>query len=158
VGLEPTTYRLTAGCSAIELPRNVPIWQRPTLPRRLHLSTIGAERLNFCVRYGYRCFPLAIATKSFQLIVVSLGLTLWPLTLSLYQVTKNIIHCFLSLVNYLFLHFCPLFNFTVNHISGQALDLLVPISLKHYCSYTLGLSTKLSSWSLTTFTVWEISS
>ena len=63
VGLEPTTYRLTAGCSTIELPRNI-IWQRPTLPGRLHPSTIGAERLNFCVRYGNRCVPLAIITRS----------------------------------------------------------------------------------------------
>ena len=38
------------------------IRQRPTLPGRLQPSTIGAEGLNFCVRYGYRWFPFAIAT------------------------------------------------------------------------------------------------
>ena len=75
VGLEPTTTRLTAECSAIELLRNMEgtetektlflrkgIRRRPTLPGRLQPSTIGAERLNFCVRDGYRWNPLAIAT------------------------------------------------------------------------------------------------
>ena len=38
------------------------IRQRPTLPGRLQPSTIGAERLNFCVRYGNRWIPFAIAT------------------------------------------------------------------------------------------------
>ena len=38
------------------------IRRRPTLPGRLQPSTIGAERLNFCVRDGYRWNPLAIAT------------------------------------------------------------------------------------------------
>ena len=36
--------------------------QRPTLPGRVQPSTIGAEGLNCCVRYGYRWFPFAIAT------------------------------------------------------------------------------------------------
>ena len=36
--------------------------QRPTLPGRLQPSTIGAERLNFCVRYGNRWIPFAIVT------------------------------------------------------------------------------------------------
>ena len=38
------------------------IRQRPTLPDRLQPSTIGAERLNFCVRYGNRWIPFAIVT------------------------------------------------------------------------------------------------
>ena len=63
VGLEPTTYRLTAGCSAIELPKKTLYWRLPTLPGRYHPSTIGVKRLNFCVRYGYRCLPLAIVTR-----------------------------------------------------------------------------------------------
>ena len=61
VGLEPTTLRLTAECSAIELLRNS-FRRRPTLPGRCQPSTIGAERLNFCVRYGNRWDPLAIVT------------------------------------------------------------------------------------------------
>ena len=38
--------------------------QRPTLPGRLQPSTIGAQGLNFCVRYGNRWIPFAIATGS----------------------------------------------------------------------------------------------
>ena len=41
------------------------IRQRPTLPGRLQPSTIGAERLNFCVRYGNRWAPFAITTGIF---------------------------------------------------------------------------------------------
>ena len=62
VGLEPTTYRLTAGCSAIELPK-IMAWRRATLPGRLHPSTIAAEMLNFRVRYGNGCVHLAIVTR-----------------------------------------------------------------------------------------------
>src|SRR5437667_4900702 len=36
--------------------------RRPTLPGSCPPSTIGAEGLNFSVRNGKRCFPLAIAT------------------------------------------------------------------------------------------------
>ncbi len=36
--------------------------QRPTLPRARARSTIGAEGLNFRVRDGIGCFPLAMAT------------------------------------------------------------------------------------------------
>ena len=61
VGLEPTTLRLTAECSAIELLRNK-FRQRPSLPGRVQPSTFGAKRLNFCVRNGNRWDPLAIAT------------------------------------------------------------------------------------------------
>ena len=84
VGLEPTTLRLTAECSAIELLRNIfsfslPLCSRagktsvppapcgsrqlPTLPSRSQLSTISVWRLNFCVRYGYRWFPFAFVTE-----------------------------------------------------------------------------------------------
>ncbi len=75
VGLEPTTYRLTAGRSAIELWRNrlekmqnasfpCGFRRRPTLPGRVQPSTIGAEGLNFCVRNGNRWNPFAIATEN----------------------------------------------------------------------------------------------
>src|SRR3954447_20225294 len=40
--------------------------RRPTLPGPFGPSTIGAERLNFSVRNGKRCFPLAIATESLR--------------------------------------------------------------------------------------------
>ena len=67
VGFEPTTPRLTAECSTVELLRNFEFRQRPTLPEGLPSSTIGAEGLNFCVRNGYRCFPFAIVTGIFTL-------------------------------------------------------------------------------------------
>ena len=66
VGLEPTTTRLTAECSAIELLRIIGIRQRPTLPGRFQPSTISAKRLNFCVRDGNRWIPLAITTGNFS--------------------------------------------------------------------------------------------
>jgi hypothetical protein len=37
--------------------------RRPTLPGPRGPSTIGAEGLNFSVRNGKRCIPLAIATE-----------------------------------------------------------------------------------------------
>ena len=40
--------------------------RRPILPDRFQSSTFGAQRLNFCVRYGYRWNPLAIVTGIFQ--------------------------------------------------------------------------------------------
>lgn len=36
---------------------------RPTLPRSEPRSTIGDERLNFCVRNGNRCTPFSISTN-----------------------------------------------------------------------------------------------
>ena len=69
VGFEPTTVRLTAECSTTELLRNNDICktarQRPTLTRGQPLTTIGAEKLNFRVRYGNGCDLLAIATGLF---------------------------------------------------------------------------------------------
>ena len=64
VGLEPTAYRLTAGCSTIELPWNI-TWLRLTLPGGCPPSTISAQELNFCVRNGNRCILLAIITTYF---------------------------------------------------------------------------------------------
>ena len=37
--------------------------RRPTLPGSYPPSTISAEGLNFCVRYGNRCDPFAIVTR-----------------------------------------------------------------------------------------------
>ena len=67
VGLEPTTLRLTAECSAIELLRNIGMRRRSTLPGRVQPSTIDVLRLNFCVRYGNRWNPQAIATAKGEL-------------------------------------------------------------------------------------------
>src|SRR3954453_11509056 len=67
VGLEPTTDRLTADSSTTELLRNgkITAWQRPTLTGAPAPTTIGAEKLNFRVRYGNGCDLLAIITRLF---------------------------------------------------------------------------------------------
>ena len=43
------------------------IRRRPILPGRVQPSTFGAEGLNFCVRYGNRWDPFAIATGNSSL-------------------------------------------------------------------------------------------
>ena len=53
VGFEPTTLRLTAGCSTAELTRNIK-WQQPILPVGCPTSTFGAAELNFCVAFEIR--------------------------------------------------------------------------------------------------------
>ena len=64
VGFEPTTDRLTADSSTTELLRNnITAWQRPTLTGAPAPTTIGAEKLNFRVRYGNGCDLFAIATR-----------------------------------------------------------------------------------------------
>ena len=42
-------------------------WQRPTLTGGEAPTTIGAEKLNFRVRYGNGCDLLAIVTRLFYL-------------------------------------------------------------------------------------------
>ena len=61
-GFEPSTYRLTAERSTVELSRNI-IWRRPTLPQGYPCSTIGALKLNLRVRYGNGCYLQAIITR-----------------------------------------------------------------------------------------------
>ena len=65
VGLEPTTDRLTADSSTTELLRNnyITAWQCPTLTGTHVPTTIGAEKLNFRVRYGNGCDLLAIIAR-----------------------------------------------------------------------------------------------
>ena len=46
------------------------IRQRPTLPQIITCSTIGAEGLNFRVRNGIGCIPLAIATGKRSIFLV----------------------------------------------------------------------------------------
>jgi hypothetical protein len=65
VSLSSDKYYITTFLALCQLPfaesgfRNQ---RRPTLPGSLPPSTISAEGLNFCVRYGYRCFPFAFVT------------------------------------------------------------------------------------------------
>ena len=76
VGLEPTTLRLTAECSAIELLRK--IWERLRLiltslcwrvlifPDRRQSSIFSTTELNFCVRNGNRWTLCVIHTNFFM--------------------------------------------------------------------------------------------
>ncbi len=59
--------RRPSACKADALPAELILQyvnarQRPTLTRGQPLTTIGAEKLNFRVRYGNGCDLLAIAT------------------------------------------------------------------------------------------------
>ena len=63
VGLEPTTDRLTADSSTTELLRNEESLAMSYSHRGKPPTTIGAEELNFRVRYGNGCDLFAIATK-----------------------------------------------------------------------------------------------
>src|ERR1022692_1191355 len=53
-------------------PQREHVRRRPTLPRSLPRSTIGAEGLNFRVRNGTGCFPFAMATETLWRCVVLL--------------------------------------------------------------------------------------
>ena len=63
VGLEPTTNRLTADCSTTELLRNNICLATSYSHRGKPPTTIGAEELNFRVRYGNGCDLFAIITR-----------------------------------------------------------------------------------------------
>ena len=63
VGFEPTTDRLTADCSTTELLRNNSCLATSYSHRGKTPTTIGAEKLNFRVRYGNGCDLLAIITR-----------------------------------------------------------------------------------------------
>ena len=93
--------------------------RRPTLPRSLPRSTIGAEGLSFRVRNGAGRFPLAMATE-----------TLWR-----YQSDPDRISGTAQWTRSIKILLC-----------GQALGLLVPVSYTHYCASTSGLSTQCSRW------------
>ena len=98
--------------------------RRPTLPRSLPRSTIGAGGLNFSVRNGKRCIPAAIVTLSKK---------------------RQVFGCMArALARLAFEN--RIARSQKNH---QALDLLVPLGYIHRCTYTCGLSTWWSTRSLT---------
>ncbi len=73
VGLEPTTPRLTAACSTIELRRNItgpnstelrPVLAPPIFPGRHQPSIVGRSELNYRVRNGNGWTLALIGTNS----------------------------------------------------------------------------------------------
>ena len=94
--------------------------QRPTLPGRVQPSTIGAEGLNFCVRYGNRWDPFAIITGNCELFL--------PHTLTTAQLFDLNFYAFSPI---------SLPDFACN----QALDRLVSSSYIRYRTSTDDLST-----------------
>ena len=139
MGLEPTTYRLTAGCSAVELLRNTN-WLRPTLPGPCGPSTIGDEELNCCVRDGNRCILFSIIA----ILVFFNNLEFSIIFIDEININKFLILCqyinFSQILTFLY-SVCTLKTAYHNPKLGQVLDLLVLISYIHYCTYTLSLST-----------------
>ena len=85
VGFEPTTYRLTAGCSTTELLRNDLAWQRPILTGGDPPTTFGAETLNFRVRHGNGCGRFAIATRHREIVLSKLKIHQFTQTIRLDQ-------------------------------------------------------------------------
>ena len=98
------------------------IRRRPTLPGRVQPSTIGADGLNFCVRYGNRWNPFAIATGN--------GLLLSIRTLTTAQVKDDCV----------FLTFPYSLRPSSQSRWNQALDLLVSSSSIRYRTSTDDLS------------------
>ena len=72
VGFEPTTDRLTADSSTTELLRNEVCLAMSYSHRGKPPTTIGAEELNFRVRYGNGCDLFAIATKQIESVLSKL--------------------------------------------------------------------------------------
>ena len=62
--------RRPSACKADALPAelilHITAWQRPTLTGTRVPTTIGAEKLNFRVRYGNGCDLLALITRLFN--------------------------------------------------------------------------------------------
>ena len=103
------------------------IRRRPTLPGRFQPSTIGAKRLNFCVRDGYRWFPLAIVTGN---------CILFSCFSHLQNRTVKV-----DLKASLLFAFSPLLRSSPRPISIS--------KLPHYCAFTADLSTLSSLRGLT---------
>ena len=100
--------------------------RRPTLPQPLGCSTIGAERLNFRVRYGTGCFPFRYGRRNSFNLHKPHGFVGREL-----HVDANTV-VFVVLCTWL----------------GQALGLLVPVGWA-LLLYTSGLSTPCSVGGLT---------
>ena len=99
--------------------------RRPSLPHGPPCSTIGAEKLNFRVRNGAGCFPLAMITE-----------TLWRCGSWMDSITRVDVPDRIS----------GTAQWTRTRIESfdvyQVVGLLVPVSYMHCCTSTSGLSTR----------------
>src|SRR5215471_7297866 len=102
---------------------NEDVRRRPTLPRSLPRSTIGAEGLNFRVRNGTGCFPFAMATE-----------TLWRCSPG--PTAPREPHSGRE----------TLPPSWAGRVEAKPLGLLVPVSCTRRRASTSGLSTQSSSW------------
>ena len=120
-----------------------------TLPHTGVCSTISAGRLNFRVRDGSGCFPLAMTTVTKPL---GKGWFCW-----LCSCCCGWLVLFGGVCSGI-LHSGRVQNFFVVLLVWQALGLLVSVSFTHCCASTSDLSTPWSAGGLTTLMVWESSS
>ena len=135
VGLEPTTTRLTAECSTIELSGIITLAATRSPADRASEVPKAQESLTTVFGMGTGvASPLSPPGNLMTIFIFQL-----------IRISQNCIDTNINLIH----HHQRL-------LPGQALDQLVPVSLKHYCSYTSGLSTSSSLWDLTSLTLWEI--
>ena len=133
VGLEPTTPRLTAECSTIELSRNMKV-----VPSKPHTVNTFFIRVSQTILAYSRSFGIRFASSSCLLLRKCLSANrLCPR------------------MQAFFLH--SRFRPAALKLFGQAFDLLVTVSSIHYCTSTSALSTSSSSRGLIAF-AWDISS
>ena len=153
----------------------VGIRQRPTLPGRLQPSTISVWRLNFCVRYGNRWDPPAIATgncmtfsgdalrKCGSFGPVSRFRSRCPSTMLAFLRSSRPCTHPENRTGKVTWSICIDPKAALNapeseNILDQALDRLVPASCTCYHAFTADLSTLWSSRGLTCSKQWESSS
>ena len=120
--------------------------RRPTLPQPLGCSTIGAERLNFRVRYGTGCFPFRYGRRnSFNLVQTLVGLLVGNCVVDANTLSKSVCVRWVRVVQ---VHVMPHVRVWLCTWLGQALGLLVPVGWA-LLLYTSGLSTPCSVGGLT---------
>ncbi len=120
--------------------------RRPTLPLPSGGSTIGAGRLNFRVRDGSGCFPVAMAAVTLVTHgCVVVWVEFWGVSSCGYG---WVVWCWVVDARHLAQCLCWCGGV------GQALGLLVPVGWA-LLLYTSGLSTPCSVGGLTRFVLWE---
>ncbi len=161
VGLEPTTLRLTAECSTIELSRNIfyPAFQQVffmlegyTFKTAYTITSIHASTVFFRIIRSRFCFSFFHYFLSHPVVF---GSSISASHAYRYTCIGSSISASL-LSNDLHTKFLWRLRYK-NKCSGQTLDRLVAVSSIHYCTSTSALSTSSSSRGLTTY-VWDISS